>query len=562
MYVDKNLVIKSWDSIQKYYDELAERMIRTQEDLIKWWKDRSELESVLEEDMAWRYIKMNADTANKALAEDFNFFVTEIEPNISIWTNKLDHKLVQSEFSGELEQGKYFVPIRSIRRSIDLFREENVPVFAEMQQKEQEYGQISSRMTVEMEGKTLTLQQASNYLKNLSRDIRELAYRKIQERKLDDSAALDELFDQLLELRNTVAINAGFSNFRDYKFEDMGRFDYSVQDCFDFHDAIKESFVPLLEKLHLNRKQKLGFEVLKPWDLDVDVQGKEPLKPFEESEQLIQRAISCFNRVRPSYGSYLKTMKEGGFLDLESRIGKAPGGFNYPLYESNIPFIYMNATGNNRDLVTMMHEGGHAIHSFLCANHEIVNFKSTPSEVAELASMSMELISMEHWDEFYSDPEELKRAKINQLEGIIKIMPWVATVDKFQHWIYTNKGHTLEERAAAWTKILDEFSSGVVDSDEFENYRKHSWKGQLHIFEVPFYYIEYAMSQLGAVAIWRNFRRNPAEALDNYEKALKLGYTVPVPEIYKTAGIKFDFSSEYVNELAVFVEQELEKLGI
>jgi len=294
--------------------------------------------------------------------------------------------------------------------------------------------------------------------------------------------------------------------------------------------------------------------------LEVDLDLKPPLKPFETPEELINKTIACFTSVKPVYGEYLKEMKEKGFLDLDSRKGKAPGGYNYPLYESNIPFIFMNAAGNFRDVTTIVHEGGHAIHSFLSGDLEIVEFKDLTPEIAELASMSMELISMEHWNHFFDNEDELKRAKRMQLESLIKVLPWIATVDRFQHWLYNKPDHGIEDRIENWTKIARQLSSTVIDWQGCEWNFINSWQKQLHIFEVPFYYIEYGIAQLGAIAIWKNYKENPEKALSDFENALKLGYSYPIPKIYETAGIQFDFSVEYISELMEFVTMELEKI--
>ena len=249
-----------------------------------------------------------------------------------------------------------------------------------------------------------------------------------------------------------------------------------------------------------------------------------------------------------------------GHLDLESRKGKAPGGYNYPLAEIGVPFIFMNATSTLRDMITILHEGGHAIHSFVTRDLELGHFKSTPSEVAELASMSMELISMEHWDVYFDRPEDLKRAKKEHLEQILETLPWVATIDKFQHWIYQHPSHSLEDRKREWNAIFDQFSDSITVWDGLEHARDYLWQKQLHLFEVPFYYIEYGMAQLGAVAVWKNFKQDPVSGLNSYLDALKLGYKRSIPEIYKAANIKFDFSQEYIRELMNFVREELASL--
>ncbi|MCF8370641.1 MAG: M3 family oligoendopeptidase [Bacteroidales bacterium] len=558
-YLPERLLINSWNDIKGFFEELEKRKIASIDELKQWLADRSELDAVLDEDLAWRYINMNLDTGNSVLAESFNFFVTEIEPHISKKANKLDKKLAASKLADRVGEPGYAIMMRSIHNQIKLFRKENIPLFAQLQKEEQEYGLISSQMTVTYKGEEMTLQKAANFLRNTDRQIRQEVFQLMTERRMQDAEKLDELLDRLIAKRQELAKNAGYENFRDYKFDALDRFDYTQQDVLDFHEAIACEVKPLLENIHQSRKLTLGYTRLLPWDLSVDVNLKPALKPFENSSELIKKSIACFDRVKPEFAGFLDTMKKMKFLDLDSRKGKAPGGFNYPLHESNMPFIYMNATGNLRDMETMMHEGGHAIHTFLTNDLPMLYFKSTPSEVAELASMSMELISMEHWDVFFSSEDELKRARRSQLESVIEVLPWVATIDKFQQWLYLNPGHSHEERAKAWVDIAQEFGSSVVDWSGYEEAFSKSWQKQLHIYEVPFYYIEYAMSQLGAIAVWKNYKENPTKAIEQYENALKLGYTKTIPEIYEAAGIHFNFSISYVKELMAFVQSELEK---
>ncbi|MGZ4036329.1 MAG: M3 family oligoendopeptidase [Bacteroidia bacterium] len=429
-----------------------------------------------------------------------------------------------------------------------------------MQQKEQKFGAISGAQSIEYKGEKMTLQKAAVYLKDLDRTVREDVYRRIWERRGQDEKAFNDLYSELIQLRHKVALNTGFANFRDYKHQALGRFDYSIQDCLDFHEAVKQHVVPLVAAHEKARKEKLKLSDYRPWDKDVDAEGKPPLKPFATAKELIEKTEQCFSTIDPYFGECIKTMDRMGRLDLESRIGKAPGGYQYPLYETDVPFIFMNSVGLHRDLVTMVHEGGHAIHSFLDIPLELVDFKSPPSEVAELASMSMELISMEHWDAFFKDKEELKRAKRQQLESVLDALPWIAAIDKFQHWIYQNPGHSVADRYATWTQIMSDFGSGVVNYEGIEDNLKRRWQVQLHLFEVPFYYIEYGFAQLGAIAMWRSYKKNPKQAIANYKAALSLGYTKPIPEIYKTAGIEFNFSPAYVKELADFVKEEYDKL--
>ena len=559
-FLPQDLSITSWEQIQTYFEDLKNRTIGSASDLTKWMQDRSELEAVLEEDMAWRYIKMNIDTTDEDLQKSFQFFVEKISPNTAPYDHGFNTKLVESPFLKDLDQETYFIYLRSVENDIKLYREENIPLFTELTNKAQKFGEIAAQMMVTIDGEEKTLQQASVYLKGTDREKRKEAFEKVNARRVEDKEELDILLDELIQKRQEVAKNANFENFRDYKFQSMGRFDYTKEDCFNFHESIAQEIVPLIADIQKERKANLGLAVLKPWDMSVDPNGNQPLKPFEGGEELLDKCIECFDKVRPYYGACLRKMKEMGHLDLVSRKGKAPGGFMYPLYESGVPFIYMNSVGLLRDAVTMVHEGGHAIHSFYTKDMELTAFKSTPSEVAELASMSMELISMEHWDVFFGDKEEWKRARKEQLQGVLETLPWVAMVDEFQHWLYENGNHTHDERHDKWLSISKRYGTGMVDWSSHKEFQKTAWQRQLHIYEVPFYYIEYGMAQLGAIAVWRNYKQNSEKALDDYDSALKLGYTKSIGEIYEAANVKFDFSASYVKELADFVKSELEAL--
>ena len=559
-FAPENLNIDSWNKVEPLFENLSKRSINSKKELENWMRDRSELNSVMNEDLAWRYIKMNINTKDEKLAKRFHFWIKEISPKLAPYSHKLNIKLIESPFLNDLEHEKYNIYLRSVKKQIEIYREENIPLFTEMEAKQQEYGMISAKMTVEFDGKSLTMQQASLILKDTDREKRKIIYNLIQKRRLEDEEKLDNLYDELIILRQKIAKNAGFNNYRDYMFSAMGRFDYKPEDCFDFHNAISKKIVPIITSFEEKRKKELNYINYRPWDTAVDVDGLKPLKPFNGGNELTDLTIKCFSKLRPYFGDCISIMKEMKHLDLESKEGKAPGGFMYPLHEIGVPFIYMNSVGSQRDLVTMVHEGGHAIHSFLCRNLELTEFKSTPSEVAELASMAMELLSMDFWDTFYENENELKRAKLEQLEKALGTLPWVAAIDKFQHWIYTNK-HTSKERKEKWLEIDSELGNQVINWYGQESAQKIMWQRQLHLYEVPFYYIEYGMAQLGAIAVWRSYKKYGEEAIENYINALKLGYTKSIGEIYKTAGIKFDFSEEYVNELASFIKEELKKLN-
>lgn len=559
-FLPEDFTITTWDTLQPYFEALKERPLNSVKDLEQWLRDVSELEAVVSEDACWRQIRMTCDTTSKELEEAFTYFCMEIQPKLQPYADALNRKLLESPFTKELDGG-YDTYLRSVRKQVKLFREQNVPLQAELSVMAQQYGVVNGKMTIEVNGHEYTLQQAAKFLESSDRAMREEVFRKTYERRLQDRDTLDKLYNSLIEKRNKVAQNAGFANYRDYKFEDLGRFDYTKEDCFQFHTAVKEHILPLVKGILERQKAKLQLDQLRPWDTEAEPAGIKPLEPFHTGDELITKAIDCFDQLGPFFGNCLRVMQKMGRLDLESRKGKAPGGYNCPLAETGVPFIFMNAAGQMKDLTTMVHEGGHAVHSFLSHYLSLSAFKEYPMEIAEVASMSMELFTMDHWDIFFSDKEELRRAKRQQLERAITIFPWIATIDKFQHWIYEHPQHTVEERTSAWVSILDEFSPEVVDWSGLETYRSFSWQRQLHLFEVPFYYIEYGIAQLGAIAMWKQYKENKQQALGNYVNALSLGNTRTLPELYKAAGIRFDFSPAYVKELADFVKNEMDAIG-
>lgn len=559
-FLPKDFVVKDWPSIEPFFKELAEKTIESPVQLEEWLKDVNEIEAAVSEDACWRQIKMTCDTENKELEQAFNFFMMEIQPKIQPFADLLNRKLVESPFTKELDRAKFFTYLRNVKKNIDLFREANIPLQAEMNVEAQRFGMIAGKMTVELNGEEYTLQQATKFLEDPDRKLREEVYRKISERRLQDKAELNDLFSSLLKKRHQVALNAGFDNYRDYRFIELGRFDYTKDDCYQFQEAVKLHVMPLVDQLYKIKKQKLGLDILRPWDIEAEPAGIQPLRPFKTGEELIEKTIQCFNQLRPFFGDCLQKMRSMGHLDLESRKGKAPGGYNCPLAESGAPFIFMNAAGQLDDVTTMVHEGGHAIHSFLSHDLELHSFKEYPTEIAEVASMSMELFSMDHWQVYFNNEEELTRAKEQQLERVITIFPWIATIDKFQHWVYENPTHTDKERSQRWLEIMDEFSSPVIDFSGLEEYRLFGWQRQLHLFEVPFYYIEYGIAQLGAIGLWQQYKKNPEAAIDNYIKALDLGGTRTLPELFRVAGLEFNFSPEHISGLMKFVKQELDAI--
>lgn len=559
-FLPADFTITAWETLEPYFQDLLARDIHTVESLSQWMKDSSELEAAVSEDVCWRQIRMTCDTENKALEDAFTFFVTEIQPKMQPIADALNKKLMASPALGSLDAKTYHTYFRNVKKSIDLFREENIPLQSELAILQQQYGVIAGKMSVTVNGQEYTLQQAAQFLESQDRSVREEVYRKINERRLADKAALNQLFNELIQKRHAMAINAGFSSYTDYRFKELGRFDYTPTDCFAFQEAVEKQILPLVDELYEEKRKALGVDELRPWDLEAEAPGLSPLRPFQGGKELLEKTIACFDQLNPFFADCLRTMNNLGHFDLDSRKGKAPGGYNCPLAESGAPFIFMNAAGQMHDVTTMVHEGGHAIHSFLAHPLPLTAFKEYPMEVAELASMSMELFSMDHWEVFFPDPVERKRAKLHQLERVITIFPWIATIDAFQHWLYANPQHTDVERDQAWLGILDRFKSNVLQYEGLEAYRANAWQRQLHLFEVPFYYIEYGIAQLGAVGMWMQYKADPKKALNHYINALSLGGTQTLPELYQAAGLSFDFSADYIQTLVQFVRKEIKLL--
>jgi oligoendopeptidase F len=560
-FLPNDFVLSTWEDIAPYFNTLLSANFSSKEEFITWLKNRSELDAFLEENLAWRYIRMTIDTRIKEFSDSYQFFVTEIQPKLAPLEDQLNKKMLESQFLNDLKKEEaYSIYIRSVETAVALFREENISLEAEVNEKSQLFGSISGAQSIEYNGETITMQKASSLLKEPEESLRKEIFEKISSRRKEDIDKLDSLYTELIQLRNKIAVNAGFENFRDYKFQSLGRFDYTKEDCFYFHESIEKFIVPISKQIQQKKLELLGKDKFKPWDTAVDPEGKAPLKPFKTGNDLLQGTLRIFKRMDEYFSKCLISLEEMKHLDLESKPGKAPGGYNYPLYEIGAPFIFMNAVGTHRDLITMIHEGGHAIHSFISRDLELTAFKNLPSEVAELASMSMELLTMKHWDEFYEDKNDQNRAMKEHLEDVLGVLPWIAQIDAFQHWVYENPSHSLEERKNEWKSLSTRFGTGLTDWSGYEETRDTSWQRQMHLFEVPFYYIEYGIAQLGALGIWKNSQSDYNKAISDYKNALALGYSKSIVEIYNTAGITFDFSSKNVSSLAQFVSNELKKL--
>ncbi len=555
VFVAEDFRLRGWDDLAPYFEDLAALPLNTREEAERWLADFSELLSVIFEERSVRYIRMTCDTANKEYERAYLEFVEVIEPELKPAMQKLMVKLVESPAAGELPEDRYTVLLRSFRNQVELFREENVPLEMEEEKLTQRYQKITGAMTVTIGGKELTLQQAAKYLEDPDREVRRDAWERISERRLRDRDGLDGLFDELLKLRQRIAANAGFDDYRAYAFRKRERFDYTPKDCEAFHAAVERHVVPVLVELQKKRKEGLEVDKLRPWDLNVDPSGKPPLRPFEKVEELVEGVYEIFRRLDPELGELFSILPRYGLLDLESRKGKAPGGYQDDLAERRLPFIFMNAVGRHRDLRTLLHESGHAFHTLLARDEPLIFLRRPPLEFAEVASMSMELLTHPHWEVFYSS-DDAHRARTQHLEEIVTLLSWIATVDAFQHWIYTHPGHTRKEREEAWVAIRKRFG-GIVDWEGYEDVLRSEWHRQLHIFLHPFYYIEYGIAQLGSLGLWRISQRDPREALGNYKRALSLGGSRPLPELFRAAGLEFGLGEGPVSRAAAVLRDSL-----
>lgn len=570
--VPEDIDATNWDNVRPLFDELADRQVTNKAELEQWLVDRSELEAACSEAQANLYIAMTCDTASDDKRTAYTNFLENVAPKLKPAGFKLDQRQVEMAEAYGLGGERYEVLARDVKADVELFREENVPIQTEIDKVEQTYTETVGAMTVEFDGEEKTLPQMGVYLQETDRDVREKAWRGIADRRLQDATKINGIYDRLIELRHQMAQNAGHKDFVGYSFAAMHRFDYTPADCNDFHDAVAKVVVPFKRKLDAQRREKMGVEPLRPWDLAVDPLGRDPLKPFKGGVDMVSKSKAAFEAIDPRLAKMFATLgdgsnsngpADGALMDLDSRKGKGPGGYQYMRDRVREPFIFMNAAGLHRDVETMVHEAGHAFHSMMCNDEPLLHYRHSPIEFAEVASMSMELLSMPHWggaNGFYSDKANHARAMREQLEGSISMLAWIATIDAFQHFIYSNPEHTHEQRTQHWLELDERFGSDV-SWDGLERERETQWQRQLHLFSHPFYYIEYGIAQLGSLQLWmRSLDEGEAVAIDAYLHALSLGGSRPLPELFEAAGIKLDFSVETISRLAERVEAELAKL--
>ncbi len=557
-FIAQDAVLEDWAVIEPYFDNLRDRNINDTDALERWLLDYSELMAAIDEVGTDRHVKMTCQTDDQQRKAAFLDFIENIEPKCKPRWHELNVAYAESPAAKDLPTDRYAVLDRSIRASVEIFRDENVPLQTEEAKLSHKFQEVSGAQTVNFDGKEQTLQQLGLYAENTDRDLRQRAWEVEAERRLQDAEKLEDIFDKMIALRHRIARNADCTDYRDYAFKAKQRFDYTPEDCIAFHDAVQRSAVPVFRAMQEQRKKHLGVDPLRPWDTSVDVFSRPPLRPFSGAAELCAGASRIFHKVEPELGDQFDEMNAAGYLDLESRIGKAPGGYQATYDETRHPFIFMNAVGLQGDVRTMIHEGGHAFHCYAARHDDLLPYRSSPIEFAEVASFGMEMLALDSLGEFYSG-DELDRAKRAQLEGIIAIFPWVATIDAFQHFLYTKPDHTRDERRAHWLELRSRFG-GIADYSGYEEALAYMWQRQLHLFEVPFYYIEYGIAKLGALQVWRNARQDRAGSTKRYRAALALGGSRPLPELFETAGATFDFSHKTVAPLIELVQQELDKL--
>jgi len=559
-FVPPGLDLGDWGRIAPLFDQLEARAAECAgpADLERWLLDWSELSAALDEESSKRYIAMTCHTDNAEAETAYLHFVEKIEPQIKPRQFRLAKAYVAHPLREKLPRERYLVFDRDTKVQVELFRQENVPLETEETKLGQEYQKLSGSLTVQFRGQEQTLVQMGRYQEEPDRPLRQESWELVTNRRLREAEQFDRLFDRLVELRNRIARNAGFSSYRDFAFRKLGRFDYKPEACLQFHAAVEAEIMPVVCELQAQRRRQLGLDRLKPWDLAVDPRGRPPLRPFEEVEQMVGRTQAILDDLDAHLADGYREMRRLRLLDLANRKGKAPGGYQATLAEARTPFIFMNAVGLQRDVETLLHEAGHAFHALATREEDLFAYRSAPIEFCEVASMSMELLGNEFLERFYALPDA-NRARRTHLEGIVNIFPWIATVDAFQHWIYTHPEHTRAERTTAWLELVARFG-GDVDWRGQEAARANLWHRQLHIFTHPFYYIEYGIAQLGALQVWANSRLDRAGALHAYRQALGLGGSRRLPELFAAAGCKLDFSRETIAPLVKSVREELKRL--
>lgn len=557
-FVPATLETSSFEAIEPLFASLEARDIGSPAALEQWLLDVSELASVLSEVGAKRYIDMTCHTDDAALEKAYLQWIEEMAPRLKPHYQKLDEKYLASPHRSSLNRRRYEVFDRNTANDVALFREENIPLQTEEARLDQQYNKISGAMTIYFDGALRTMPQMARYTEEPDRRLRQFAWEASATRRLVHEAEFDDLLDKQIAVRDRMARNAGLKNYVEYAFRMYRRFDYTPEHCLAFHDAIERTCVPVVRQMHARRQERMRLDALKPWDTAVDPLNRPPLRPFQTAEELAEKTVGILSRVDRDLAAEFAAMREKKLLDLDSRPGKAPGGYQSTLDEQRVPFIFMNAAGMHGDLQTLLHEAGHAFHANAAREDPMLAYRSAPIEFCEVASMGMELLAGPALDQVYG-PEEHARALRQHYEGIVQLLPWIAQIDAFQHWIYTHPGHTHAERNACWMTLNARFG-GRVDYRGYEHVHEVSWQRQRHLWGAPFYYIEYGIAQLGALQLWANSLRDRSAALAAYKRGLALGGSRPLPELFATTGLAFAFDTATVGPLMKLLGERLAAL--
>ncbi|WP_044797379.1 M3 family oligoendopeptidase [Bacillus cereus] len=546
--------------LEKTLSTLLNKMISSKLDLENWLKEQSKVIWEIEEQLRLHYIAFQCNTDDEEIKDTFEHDQQFVKPLLKRYQNLLDNKYLESPFRMELDSNVYGLLDTKIKNAQKLFCEENIELEIQEDKLVTEYFEITGGLSAIWDGEEKTITELQSYLQDSNRDIRKKAKTIISEQFLSVEKELQNILNQLIEIRHQKAKNIQLENYRDYMFKKYERFDYSAIDCYELAESISKYVVPLKDKIMLEKKEKLQVDTLRPWDVSAVTPDQKALKPIANENDLIEKSTHIFNKLDVEFSALLNRMYKHNCLDLTSRKGKAAGGFCEYLPASQLSYIFMNLNYTQDDIITFIHEMGHSIHNELIKPLELRQYIEVPAETAELASMTMELFSLNYWDTFYTDKKDLKQAKINFFKDVISYLPIMLIVDQFQHWLYENPIHTSEERNEKYLQLQKHYQSSVIHIDGYENWIATSWLPVLHIFEVPFYYIEYAIAQLGALQMYKQYKEDPKQTLENYKKALSLGSSQSIKEVYDAAGIRFDFSGETIKELMLFVEKELELL--
>ena len=547
-----------WATVQPYFDALLTIELNAQT-VDAWLQQWSDLEAVLEEAAAQIYREVTENTADAAAEERFNLYVEQILPQAKIATQALKQKLLAVDSYQPSPDTALL--LRRFRTESEIFRDENVPIESALTLLGNQYNKIVGGMTIEWKGQTETLPMAKSHLEEPARDAREAVWQRMMDCFLAQRQTLNELYLEMVPLRRQLTRNAGFATYRDYRWLQLARFDYSPEDCFTYHDAIEREVVPLARQIYQNRVRKLGIDRMRPWDTDADPFG-EPLRPFQNVAELEEGCYRVFEQVDPALAGQFAVMRDG-YLDLASRPNKAPGGYCNGFPVSGKPYIFMNAVGTHDNVTTLLHEGGHAFHFIESQRQPLLWNQNGPMEFCEVASMSMELLAAPYLGQkqggFY-DEAGVRRAFVQELEGIVLFLPYMAVVDAFQHWVYAEASEEVSpaDLDAKWSELWRRFMPGI-DYSGLQIEMETGWHRKGHIFETPFYYIEYGLAQLGALQVWRNaLRHGNAKAVADYRSALVLGYTHSLPELFQAAGARFAFDRRTVGELMALIQEHLD----